>query len=156
VQSHRARFTSATMKRDETVEEIAEWLRELACELPETTTDVVLLQRLRDGLPSALKFSAFAVSGEFDEVVSQVGQIGDVLAAARPRREPANMIGGGGGREYGKVEGTRRTGGTGDVEWSRDRVRPRGSRENPVGFNPDDPEDVRPWNRPRKCYRCQQ
>jgi hypothetical protein len=77
------------------------------------------------------------------------------MATARPRREPVNMIGGAGGREYRKYEGTRRTGGTGDVEWARDRARPRGSRENPVGFNPADPEDVRPWNRARKCYRCQ-
>jgi hypothetical protein len=156
VQSQRARFTSATMKRDETIGEFAERLRELACGLPETTTDAVLLQRLRDGLPSDLKVSALAVSGEFDEVVSQVGQIADVMAAARPRREPVNMIGGAGGREYGRVEGTRRTGGTGDVEWARDRAWPRGSRENPVDFNPDDPEDIRPWNRARKCYCCQQ
>jgi hypothetical protein len=69
-----------------------------------------------------------------------VGQIADVKAATRPRREPVNMIGGAGGRVYGKVEGTRRTGGTGDVEWARDRDRPRGSSENPVRFNPDDPE----------------
>jgi hypothetical protein len=156
VQSQRARFTSATMKRDETVEEFAERLRELACGLPETTTDAVLLQRLRDGLPSALKVSALAVSGEFNEGASQVGQIADVMAAARPRREPVNMIGGAGGRKYGKVEGTRRTGGTGDVEWALDRARPRGSRENLVVFNHDDPEDVRLWNRARKCYRCQQ
>jgi hypothetical protein len=94
VLSQHARFTSATMKRDETVEEFAERLRELACGLPETTTDGVLLQRQRDGLPSSLKVSALAVSGEFDEVVSQVGQIADVMAAASPRREPVNMIGG--------------------------------------------------------------
>jgi hypothetical protein len=42
------------MNKDETVEEFAERLRQLACGLLETTTDDVLLQSLRDGLPSAL------------------------------------------------------------------------------------------------------
>jgi hypothetical protein len=46
--------------------------------------------------------------------------------------------------------------GTSDEEWTRDRNKPRGSRENPVGFNPNDPEDVRPWNRARQRFRCQQ
>jgi hypothetical protein len=58
-----------------------------------------------------------------------VGQIADVMAAAMPPREPVNMIGGADGRKYGKFEGTRRTGETGDVEWARDSPRPRGSRE---------------------------
>jgi hypothetical protein len=68
------------MKKDESVEEFAERLRQLACELPETTTDDVLLQRLRDGLPSALKVNALAVTRDFDTVVSQVGQIADAMA----------------------------------------------------------------------------
>jgi hypothetical protein len=72
VQSQRARFSSATMEKDESVEDFAERLRQLSCGLPETTTDDVLLQRLRDGLPSALKVNALAVPGEFDTVVSQV------------------------------------------------------------------------------------
>jgi Retrotransposon gag protein len=156
VQSQRARFTSVVMKRDETVEEFAERLRQLACGLPGTTRDEVLLQRLRDGLPSALKVNALAVTGEFDAVVSQMGQIADAMAAVRSRREHVNANGGADGREFGKLGGTRRTGGAGEIEWIRDRTRPRGSRENPVGFSPDDPEDVRPWNRARKCYRCQQ
>jgi hypothetical protein len=71
VQSQRARVTSVTMKKaetrqddvEETVEEFAERLHHLACGLPETTTDDVLLQRLRDGLPSALKVNALAVAG---------------------------------------------------------------------------------------------
>jgi hypothetical protein len=46
--------------------------------------------------------------------------------------------------------------GTSDEKWTRDRTKPRGSRENPVGFNPNYPEDVRPWNRARQCFRCQQ
>jgi hypothetical protein len=46
--------------------------------------------------------------------------------------------------------------GTSDEEWTHDHTKPRGSRENPVGFNPNDPEDVRPWNRARQCFRCQQ
>jgi Retrotransposon gag protein len=73
VQSQPAWFTSATMKKDKSVEEFAERLRQLACGLPETTTDDMLFQRLRDGLPSALKVNALAVTGEFDTVVSQVG-----------------------------------------------------------------------------------
>jgi hypothetical protein len=56
----------------------------------------VLLQRLRDGLPSALKVNALAVTGEFDTVVSQVGQISDAMAALRPRREQVNAVGGAG------------------------------------------------------------
>jgi hypothetical protein len=61
------------MKKDESVEEFAERLRQLACRLPKTTMDDVLLQRLRDGPPSALKVNTLAVTGEFDTVVSQVG-----------------------------------------------------------------------------------
>jgi hypothetical protein len=72
VQSQRARFTSTTMKKDVTEEKIVDRLRQLACGLFETTTDDVLFQRLRDGLPCALKVNALAVTGEFDTVVSQV------------------------------------------------------------------------------------
>jgi hypothetical protein len=74
------------MKKDESAEEFAERLRQLACGLPETTTDDVLLQRLKDGLPSALKVNALAVKGDFDIVDSHVGQIADVMAALSPRR----------------------------------------------------------------------
>jgi hypothetical protein len=156
VKSQRARFTSATMKKDGTVEEIPERLRQLACGLPETTTDYVLLLRLRDGLPSALQVNELALTGEFDTVVSQVGQISDAMAALRPRREQANAVGGAGDYTNGNRNGTSHTIGRSDEEWTRDRTKPRRSSENPVGFNPNDPEDVRRWNRARQCYRCQQ
>jgi hypothetical protein len=156
VQSQRARFTSATMKKEETVEEFAERLRQLACGLQKTTTDDVLLQRLRDGRPKALKVNALAVTGEFDTVVSQVGQISDEMAALRPRREQVNAVGWPGEYANGKRKGTRHTVGTSDEEWTRGRTKPRGSRENPVGFNSINPEGVRPWNRARQCFRCQQ
>jgi Retrotransposon gag protein len=87
VQSQPARLACATMKKDEYVEEFAERLRQLACGMPETTTDDVLLQMLRDGLPSALKVNTLAVTGEFDTVVSQVGQIAEAMAVMEPRRE---------------------------------------------------------------------
>jgi Retrotransposon gag protein len=150
VQSQRARFISATMKKDESVEEFAERLRQLASGLPETTTDDVLLQRLRDGLPSALKVNALAVTGEFYTVVSQVGQIADAMAVMRPRREQVNAVGGAIERTNGKRKGMSHTVGTRDKERTGDRTKPRGSRKNPVGFNPNDPEDVRPWNRARQ------
>jgi hypothetical protein len=67
-------------------------MRQLACVLPETTTDDVLLQRLRDGLPSALKVNALAVTGEFDTVVSQIEQISAAMAVPRPRREQVNAV----------------------------------------------------------------
>jgi Retrotransposon gag protein len=105
VQSKRARFTSATMKKDENVEEFAERLRQLSCGLPETTTDDVLLQRLRDGLPSALKVNALAVTGEFDTVVSHVGQIANAMAALGPRREQVNAVGGASEHTNRKEEG---------------------------------------------------
>jgi Retrotransposon gag protein len=156
VQSQRAKFASATMKKDETVEEFAERLPQLACGLPETTTDDVLLQRLRNGLPSALKVNALAVTGEFDTVVSQVGQIADAMAAMRPRREQVNAVGRAGEHTKRKRKGMSHTVGTSDEKWTRDRTKPRGSRLNPVEFNSYDPEDVRPVNRARQCFRCQQ
>jgi hypothetical protein len=116
----------------------------------------VLLQRLWDGLPIALKVNALAVTGEFDTLVSQVGQIADTMAALRPRREQVNAVGGAGEHANGKRKGTSHTIGTSDEDWTRDRTKPRGSPENPVGFNPNDPEDVRYWNRARQCSRCQQ
>jgi hypothetical protein len=42
VATKRARFTAAVMQKDETVEEFAERVRELACGLPEATSDDVL------------------------------------------------------------------------------------------------------------------
>jgi hypothetical protein len=144
------------MKKDEIVEEFAERLRQLACGLPATKTNDELLQRLRDGLPSALKVNALAVTGEFDTVVSQVGQIADAMAALRPRREQVNAVEGAGEYTNGKRKDTSHTVGTSDKEWTRDRTKPRGSRENPVEFNPNNPKDVRPWNRARQCFRCQQ
>jgi hypothetical protein len=120
------------MKKDETVEEFAERLRQLACGLPMTTTDDVLLQRLRDGLPSALKFNALAVKGEFDSVVSQVGQIADAMTAMRPRREQVNAVGGACEHTNGKRKGMNHTVGTSDEEWTRDPTKPRRSCENPV------------------------
>jgi hypothetical protein len=82
VATQRARFTAAVMQKDETVEEFADRLRGLDCGLPEATSDDVLLQRLRDGLPSSLKVNALSVTGEFDAVVSQVGQIAEAITAA--------------------------------------------------------------------------
>jgi hypothetical protein len=124
VQSQRARFTIATIKIDETVEKDAERLRQLACGLPETTTDDVLFQRLRDGLPSALNVNALALTGEFDTVDSQVGQIADVMADLIPRREHVNAAGGAGEHTYGKRMGTSHTVGTIYDEWTRDRPKP--------------------------------
>jgi hypothetical protein len=99
VQSQRARFTSATIKNDEAVEEFAERLRQLACGLSD---DVLLLM---DGLPSALKVNALAMTGDFDTVVSQVGQIADAMAAQRPRRGQVNAVGGASEYTNGKRKG---------------------------------------------------
>jgi hypothetical protein len=164
VQSQRARFTSARMARDESVGQYAERLRELACGLPETLSDEMLLQRFRDGLSNNLKISALAVTGEFDAVVSQVEQISDAMeaaTAARTRRygggEAVNSVTEQAGTSW--VGGRRSEGaakGSADAEWTRDISKPRGSLENPVGFSPKEPEDVRPWNRARKCFRCMQ
>jgi Retrotransposon gag protein len=155
VQSQCARFTSAAMKKDETVEEFAERLRQLACGLPEMTTDDVLLQRLRDGLPSALKVNTLAVTEEFDTVVSQVGQIADAMAAMRARREQVNAVGGAGEYTNGKRKCTSHTVGTSDVIGPATAPSPVGIAKNPVAFKPSDPEYVRPWNRARQCFRCQ-
>jgi hypothetical protein len=56
----------------------------------------------------------------------------------------------------GKKKDMRHTVGTSDEEWTRDCSKPSECRKNPVGFNPKDPEDVRPWNRARKRFRCHQ
>jgi hypothetical protein len=85
-------------------------------------------------------------------VFSQVVQISDAMAALRPRRELVNVVGGAGEHTNGKRKGTSHTVGTSDEEWTRDRTKPRRSRENSVGFNPNDPEDVRPWNRARQYF----
>jgi hypothetical protein len=156
VQIQRARFTRATMKKDESVEQFAERLRQLTYRLPETTTDDVLLQRLRDGLPRTLKVNALAVTGEFDTVSSQSGQIADAMAVMRPRREQVNAVGATIEHTNGKRKGMSHTVVTRDEEWTRDRTKPRGSRDSPVGFHSNDPDDVRPWNRARKCFRCHQ
>jgi hypothetical protein len=115
----------------------------------------VILQRLSDSLPSTLKVNALAVTGKFDTVVSQVGQIADAMAAIRTRREQDNAVGEANEYTNGNRKGINQTVGTSDEEWTRDSTKTRGSRENPVGFNPNDPEDVRPWNRARQCFRCQ-
>jgi hypothetical protein len=96
------------------------------------------------------------VTGEFDIVISQVGQIADTMAVMRPRREQVNAVERAIEHTNGKRRGTSHTVETSDEEWTRDRIKPRGSRGNPVGFNSNDPADVRPWNRARQCFRCQQ
>jgi hypothetical protein len=80
------------MKKDETLYEFSERLRQLGCGLPDTTTDDGLLQRLRDGLPSALIINALALTGESDTVVSQVRQIADAMAALRPLRKQVDAV----------------------------------------------------------------
>jgi hypothetical protein len=102
VATQRARFTAVVMQKDETVEEFAERLRGLACGLPEATSDEVLLQRLRNGLTSSLKVNALSVSGEFDAVVSQVGQIAEAITAASSKTRHAGFS-----REHGTWEGSR-------------------------------------------------
>jgi hypothetical protein len=77
-------------------------------------------------------------------------------AAMRHRHEQVNAVGGAGEHTNDKRKGMSHTVGTSDEEGTRDRTKPRGSRENPVGFSPSDPEVVRPWNRARKCFRCHQ
>jgi hypothetical protein len=115
VATQRARFPAAVMQKDETVEEFAERLRGLASGLPETTSDDVLLQTLRDGLPSSLKVNALSVTGEFDAVVSQVGQIAEAIAAASSKSGHAGFT-----REHVNVVRGRDPE-TGDQEWARDR-----------------------------------
>jgi hypothetical protein len=78
------------------------------------------------------------------------------MAALRPRREQVNAVGGAGEHTNRTRKDTSHTVGTIDEEWTCDRTKPYGSRENPVGFSSNDPEDVRPWYRARKCFRCHQ
>jgi hypothetical protein len=142
------RFTAAVMQKDETVEEFAERLRVLACGLPEATSDDVLLQRLRDGLPNSLKVNSLSVTGEFDAVVSQVCQIAGAITAASSKTRHAGFA-----REHvNVVRGKDRE--TGYQEWSKDRSRPLGSLENPLVFSPANKENVRDWNRALLCFNC--
>jgi hypothetical protein len=62
VQSQRARFTSAMMKKDESVEVFAERLRQLACGLPETTTDDVLLLQASRLWTSLREWTGFVIA----------------------------------------------------------------------------------------------
>jgi hypothetical protein len=64
-------------------------------------------------------------------VVSQVGHISDAMEALRPRREQVNAVGGAGEYANGKRKSMSPTVGTSNEEWTRDRTKPRGSRENP-------------------------
>jgi hypothetical protein len=108
------------------------------------------LQRLRDGLPSSLKVNALSVTGEFDAVVYQVGQISETITAASSKTRHAGFA----RAHVNVVRGKDRE--TGDQEWIRDRSRPLGSLENPVGFSPADKEDIRGWKRERLCFKCWQ
>jgi hypothetical protein len=142
-------------EEDESAEEFAEQFREFSCGFPEQVTEHVLLQRMVEGLPSELKLQAVVASSDFDVAVGQLSQLSEMMATRARKiydgREIVNKI-----TDLGVYwgGGSRNTGGTTDQEWFRDRRAPQGSPDNPVGFDPTNPEDVRPWNRSRQCYRC--
>jgi hypothetical protein len=134
VQAVRSRFASAKVAPGEAIEVFANRLRQMAGGLPETVGEDALLQRFRDGLPRRLKLSALTMSGGYDDIVSRVSQIDAALILTR------------------SVEGVN------EIMDEPLPTRPnRGTRENPVGPNPDDPDaSVPEWLREKLCYRCEQ
>jgi hypothetical protein len=146
VQSQRSKFYEACMNRGESVGEFAERLRELAVGLPESIEDFVLQQRLIVGLPEYLKVPAATASTDFYTAVIQLGQVAEALSNSTSKRrygsgEQVNEV------RDGTPVGRRGEGGNQDGTGGfRDRRKPRGSRENPVGFDPNKPEEVAPWN----------
>jgi hypothetical protein len=165
VQSQRGKFYEARMKRGESVEEFAERLRELACGLPESIDDCVLQQRLIAGLPDYLKVPAATASTDFDTAVTQLELVMEAMSSSTIRRrhgvaEQVNEVLEGerdgfrfnAASQRGSVSWTGRE----TVEETRDRSKPAGSRENPVGFDPKKPEEVTPWNWSRRCFKCNQ
>jgi Retrotransposon gag protein len=157
VRIQRGKFYGAKMGRDETVEDFAERLRELSCGLPEQVTEHVLLQRMVEGLPNELKLQAAVASSDFDVAVGQLSQLSELMEArARRRHEGREVVNHIGERVTPRELGARDANRSADKEWRRDRAAPRGSLENPVGFDPTNPQGVRPWNRSRQCYGCKQ
>jgi Retrotransposon gag protein len=156
VQKQREKVYEARMKREESVEEFAERLRELAAGLPESIDDYVLQQRLIAGLPEYLKVPAATASTDFDTAVTQLGQVAEAMTTSASRRrygsgEQVNEVRDGvpaGRRAVGELQD-----GTVGI---RDRSKPRDSGENPVGCDPNKPEEVTPWNWSRRCFRCNQ
>jgi hypothetical protein len=131
-------------------------MTQLACELPESIDDHLLQKRLIAGLPDYLKVPAATKSTDFDTAVTQLELVMEATSIGGNKRrygggEQVNEVrevqGGGRGVDANGAEGG---GGT------RDRSKPRGSRENPVGFDPNTPEEVTPWNWSRRCFRCNQ
>jgi hypothetical protein len=134
VQAVRSRFASAKVEPGEAIEVFANRLRQMAGGLPETVGEDALLQRFRDGLPRRLKLSALTMSGGYDDIVSRVSQIEAALTLTRSME------------------------GVDEIEDEPLPTRPkRGTRENPVGPDPDDPDaSVPEWLREKLCYRCEQ
>jgi hypothetical protein len=117
----------ARMKREESVEEFAERLRELACGLPESIDDHVLQQRLIAGLPDYLKVPAATASTDFDTAVTQLELVMKAMSIGAKKRRY------GGGEQVNEVRevqgggrGVDANGGEGGG-WTRDRSKPRGS-----------------------------
>ena len=96
----------------------------------------MLQQRLIAGLPYYLKVPISTSSTDFETAVTQLGQVAEEMnnSASRRRYETGELV-----NEMCVVMPVRRrTGGQPQVGtgWIRDRSKPRGSRENPVGFDP--------------------
>jgi hypothetical protein len=130
VQAQRSKFHTAKLGPDETVEDFAQRIRGLGTGLPEAADDAMLLQRFREGLPAMLKLQSLAISSGFDEVVSRVSQMSKVQL----KKKTSEWV-----REVSESE-----------QAQCDPAAPLGSRENPAGPDPENPKDVRVWNRSRK------
>jgi hypothetical protein len=156
VKIQRGKFYGERMGKDETVDDFAERLRDLSCGLAEKVTEHVLLQRMVEGFPMDLKLQAAVASSDFDVAVGQIAQLSELMAIKTRKRYEGREGVSNVKERAGRRGGMRGVGAVADQEWRRDRAAAGGSLDNPVGFDPENPEDVRPWNGSRQCYRCKQ
>jgi hypothetical protein len=129
-QSQRLKFHTAELGSEETIEDFAQRIRDLGSGHPEAADDAMMLQRFRKGLKTTLKIQSLAISAGFDEVVSRASQ----MSEAQSEKQLTEWA-----RKVSEGEPFRNSA-TATLE----------SLSNPVGPDPDRPNDVRVWNRARK------
>jgi hypothetical protein len=176
IQTQRANFNAASLEVGEDVSGLEKRLHELALGLPESqgsSRSILLMQRLKDALPSELRTHMATIRNthSFDAaaaVLSQIQREKGIEGGRGRRREPVRAVTEGSidsvaaaipeivqaiktlVRTVSQQQHPSRA----TLSVAIDKSAPLGSRKNPVGPDPERPDDRNVACSSRQCYRC--
>jgi hypothetical protein len=176
IETQRANFNAASLEAGEDVSGLAKRLYELALVLPElqgASRSILLMQRLKDALPSELRTHMATIRNthSFDAaaaVLSQIQREKGIEGGKGRRREPVRAATEGSAdtvaaaipeivqaiKALVPTFSQQQPSSKAPLSVAVDKTTPPGSRTNPVGPDPERPDDRSVACSSRQCYRC--